>query len=160
VSKIQFIPCTYSEWPRFAPYHYWPTKPLNKAARCSLVLIDGVEREFVASLCRWGKTHGAQAWLAHRTAVMLPKSHPAYLRLWAVISDAQAQQYMQQGLRFYSIAPSDHALYRDKEGSGWRTTASDSHKQKMGYRSHEYVPNPQPSETSPFAKLIAKQGAQ
>lgn len=141
MSKISFKPCEdkRSDFERFRPFHYWPDHNLNRAALCSLVFINGIERGFVAALYRRGKVHGAKAWLAHRTAVLLPRSHPAYLRLWAAVADAEAQQYVQQGLRFYSVAPSDHALYRDNEGSGWKRTSSDRGKQKTGYRSHEYV---------------------
>src|SRR5208282_556096 len=44
MSKIAFIPCTHSDFERFQPFHYWADRPIHKAARCSLVLVDGVER--------------------------------------------------------------------------------------------------------------------
>ena len=140
MSTLTFIPCSYADFERFRLFHYWADQAINKSARCSLVLVDGVERGFVASLVRVGKVHGSQAWLAHRTAVKLPKSHPAYFRLWAAVSDAQAQQYVGKGLRFYSVAPSDHADYRDNSPA-WKRTSSDSRRKKTGYRSHEYVGN-------------------
>jgi hypothetical protein len=139
MSKIQLIPCSYADFERFQPWHYWPEKPISKFAVCNRVLVDGIERGFVAAIFRRGKVHKAKAWLEHRTAVLLPRSHSDYLRLWAVASDAQAQQYGAKGLRFYSVAPTDHVLYRDKEGSGWKATSKDRERQKTGYRSHEYV---------------------
>jgi hypothetical protein len=64
-----------------------------------------------------------------------------------VISDAQAQQYLNQGLRFYSIAPADHATYRDNSPL-WKVTSSDGAKQKTDYRSHEYIGVHKPNEAT------------
>ncbi len=114
-------------------------EPIHKAAWCHLVLIDGVERGFVATLSmRGAKVRGLKRVMSHRTAVLLPRSHPAYLRLWSAISDAQAQNYTNQGWLFYGIAPADHAAYRAHSPVWMGSQRQDSN----GCLHHEYVGMP------------------
>ena len=139
VSQIKLIRCHHSLLEYFRPYHYWPDVPVSKVARCFLVEMNGKRIGFVASMFQRGKfgDDPRPPYRAHRTAVLLPVTHPAYFRLWALCADAQAEHELALGHRFWSTAPSDHAAYRDNPASGWIPSASDG--KKVGYRSHHYV---------------------
>jgi hypothetical protein len=76
---------------------------------------------------------------AHKTAIKLPRTHPDYYRLWALIADYQAQMHFDRGHLFVTMAPMDHAAYRDLPNSGWEPASKDRRYMKDGYRSHRYV---------------------
>jgi hypothetical protein len=128
-----------SVWNEFARFHYAP-EVFNPACECYLVSVQGKWIGFIASRRMRGKwgNDPRPYWIAHKTAIRLNKTHPDYFRLWALVSDEQAKMHVARGHRFCSVAPADHAAYRDQPDSGWTVSNGDRSKQKKGYRSHYY----------------------
>jgi hypothetical protein len=149
--RLELVPCSYKDYAQFQPFHYWPDRPCHRATRCHLVVVDGVTRGFVASMRDQKHGVGLPEWRAHLTAVLLPISHPQYLRLWALCADVQAQYELSLGHRFWSCAPADHAAYRDGLGSGWVGSSNDGN--KSGFRNHQYVGQGLPHTNSRTVRL-------
>jgi hypothetical protein len=131
----------YDVWLRsYKSFHYAPNTFL-KSCECHLVKVEGYGWVgFIAAnknQDRWGKNSGA--WYSHKTAIKLPKDHPDYLRVWALVADHQAQMQVARGRRFVCKAPADHVAYRDLPNSGWEPASKDKRYAKDGYRSHRYV---------------------
>ena len=127
-------------WKRFRQFHYDPETFLL-SSECYLVEVEGYGWVgFIAANMhqeRWGK--GSGVWYSHKTAIKLPKDHPDYLRLWALVADHQAQMQVARGRKFVCKAPADHTAYRDLSDSGWEPASKDKRCAKDGYRSHRYV---------------------
>lgn len=133
--KVTLMRCDPALWAHFRSYHYDPDV-FQKSAYCYLAEVDGQRIGFCASIPQRGRfgDDPRPAWRAHKTAILLPTSHPQYFKLWAVVADEQARFQAALGHRFWSTAPIDHAAYRDLPESGWTPSKSDGRKQ--GYRSH------------------------
>jgi hypothetical protein len=129
-------------WNRFRDYHYTPDV-FNKACECHVVNVEGYGWiGFIASFRRRGYFYDPQnreMWTAHKTAIKLPRTHPDYYRLWALIADYQAQMHFDRGHLFVTMAPMDHAAYRDLPNSGWMPSTTDKKRQQSGHRSHKYI---------------------
>lgn len=141
--QITLIPCERKSWEQFRDFHYQKL-PLSSSAKCHLAVaeIDGVRKliGFYAATTMHGKydTLGTNAYRAHKTVVRMLES-PAMFKLWAFVSDAQAQHYVAAGVKFYSQAPIRYAAYRDNPDSNWVPTCKDKTRSKSrGERSHEY----------------------
>jgi hypothetical protein len=128
-------------WSRFKAFHY--ASNFNPACECHLVNVEGYGWVgFIASFRRRGHFYDPQnreMWTAHKTVIKLPKDHPDYFRLWALVSDYQAQMHLDRKHLFVCMAPMDHAAYRDEPNSGWKPSTTDSRAKKRDYRSHRYV---------------------
>jgi len=140
--NIELIPCDRKLWEQFKDFHYQHL-PLSKSSRCHLAVaeIDGVRKVigFCASIPMRGKydKFNRKAHRAHKTVVRLRES-PAMFQLWALVSDAQAQLHVAEGVKFYSVAPRRYADYRDNPNSNWVRSSKDNRRKKSGLRSHEY----------------------
>jgi hypothetical protein len=153
-------------WSRFKAFHY-DTETFLKSCECYLVcvegykLVDGYDLDWIGFIAankyqdRHGK--GSGVWYAHKTAVCLPKDHPDYLRLWAIVADHQAQMQVARGRSFVCKAPADHAAYRDLPNSGWEPASKDKRYQKEGYRSHKYIGKNPPDSDPPTARYHPSQ---
>src|ERR1035437_6749254 len=140
IIDIKLVPCSRTLWEQFMDFHYQKL-PLHPPSRCHLAIleVDGkpVPIGFCASLPYPSGTV-KNAFRAHKTVVRMPMS-PGMLKIWAAVSDAQAQLHVNEGKRFYSQAPIEYAAYRDNPNSHWARTSSDSRCRKQkGCRSHEY----------------------
>jgi hypothetical protein len=153
MDNVKLMRCSHTLWEQFRRFHYWPDIPLNKAARCYLVEVHGKRIGFAASLPKFGRTgyDKTAVWNAHKTVILLPKSHPAYYKLWAMAADAQAQLHKAEGHRFYGVAPVDHAAYRDSKTSGWQVTRGDKGQLVKKCRSHEYIGTKEDKPAKPFS---------
>jgi hypothetical protein len=128
-------------WKRFRQFHYAPETFLL-SSECYLVKVEEYDGwiGFIAAnqyQQRWGK--GSAVYYSHKTAIKLPKDHPDYFLLWALVADHQAQMQVAKGRKFVCMAPADHSAYRDMPNSGWMPSTKDKRRQKAGYRSHRYV---------------------
>ncbi len=126
----------------FSEFHY--DKELRqKACECHVVHVEDYGWiGFIASFRRRGHFYDPQnreMWTAHKTAIKLPRTHPDYYRLWALIADYQARMHLDRGHLFVTKAPADHSVYRDLPNSGWEPSTTDNRAKKYGYRSHRFV---------------------
>jgi hypothetical protein len=140
--QITLVPCERHRWEQFKDFHYQKL-PLSPSARCHLAVLEdkGVRTVigFCAAMTQRGKFDkvGTPTWRAHKTVIRMAESS-AMFRLWALVSDAQAQHYVAAGVKFYSQAPIRYAAYRDNPVSNWVRTTKDARRKDSGLRSHEY----------------------
>ena len=127
--EFRLVPCSSDAWRIFAPHHYLSGQ-LNASARCWLLLSEqGTPCAFASAVAHPFK--GVRnAWRGHRVVV-----HPDFqgLGLSSKIVNAVAQEFIDQGKRYFAkTAHPKLGEYRERSPL-WRSTSTNKKSRKKGY---------------------------